>query len=75
MKIPHMIYKDTLNGLRSISRKIIQFPSLCSKKIEKDFERVKVEVQAKKEFSVEDIQELLVKPSMEYSHYTTSLTL
>ena len=25
----------------------------------------------KKEFSIEDIQELLVKPSMEYSHYTT----
>ena len=39
--------------------------------IKKDFERVKVEVQAKKEFSVEDIQELLVKLSMEYSHYTT----
>ncbi|WP_337136202.1 hypothetical protein, partial [Staphylococcus aureus] len=35
-----------------------------------DFERVKAEVQTKKEFSVEDIQELLVKPSMEYSHYT-----
>ena len=34
------------------------------------FEKVKAEVQAKKEFSVEDIQELLVKPSMEYSHYT-----
>ena len=39
--------------------------------IEKDFERVKEEVQAKKEFLVEDIQELLVKPSIEYSHYTT----
>ena len=39
--------------------------------IKKYFERVKAEVQAKKEFSVEDIQELLVKPSMEYSHYTT----
>jgi menaquinone-dependent protoporphyrinogen IX oxidase len=38
--------------------------------IKKDFERVKVEVQAKKELSVEDIQELLVKTSMEYSHYT-----
>ena len=25
----------------------------------------------KNEFSMEDIQELLVKPSMEYSHYTT----
>ena len=39
--------------------------------IEKDFEMVKVEVQVKKEFSIEDIQELLIKPSMEYSHYTT----
>ena len=29
-----------------------------------------MEVQAKKEFSIEDIKELLVKPSMEYSHYT-----
>ena len=38
--------------------------------IEKDFERVKGEDQTKKEISVEDIQELLVKPSMEYSHYT-----
>ena len=38
--------------------------------IENDFEKVKAEVQTKKEFSVEDIQELLVKPSMEYSHYT-----
>ena len=38
--------------------------------IERDFERVKVEVQAKKYFLVKDIQELLVKPSMEYSHYT-----
>ena len=41
--------------------------------IEKDFERVKAKVQTKKEFSIEDIQELLVKPSMDYSHYTTFL--
>ena len=33
--------------------------------IENDFEKVKAKVQAKKEFSVKDIQELLVKPSME----------
>ena len=39
--------------------------------IEKYFERVKAEVQTKKKFSVEDVVELLVKPSMEYSHYTT----
>ena len=25
----------------------------------------------KKEFSIEDIQELLINPSMEYSHYST----
>ena len=45
-------------------------PITMFEEIERDFERVKAEVQAKKEFSVEDIQELLVKPSMEYSHYT-----
>ena len=38
--------------------------------IEKNFEKVKAKVQVKKEFSIEDIQELLIKPSMEYSHYT-----
>jgi hypothetical protein len=43
-------------------------PVIIFEEIEKDFERVKAKVQAKKEFSVEDIQELLVKPSMEYSH-------
>ena len=45
-------------------------PITVFEEIEKDFEKVKTEVQAKKEFSVEDIQDLLVKPSMEYSHYT-----
>jgi len=44
-------------------------PITMFKEIERDFEKVKAKVQAKKEFSVEDIQELLVKPSMEYSHY------
>ena len=37
-------------------------PIIMFEEIEKDFERVKMEVQAKKEFSVEDIQELLVNP-------------
>jgi hypothetical protein len=31
---------------------------------------IKAEVRAKEIISKEDIQELLVKPSMEYSHYT-----
>ena len=46
-------------------------PITLFKQIESDFEKFKVEVQAKEEFSKEDIQELLIKPSMEYSHYTT----
>ena len=45
-------------------------PITIFEQIEKDFEKVKAKVQVKKEFSMEDIQELLVKPSMEYSHYT-----
>ena len=65
-----MTYKDMFNGLRSTSRKIIQFLSPCSRRLKRTLKKVKTEVQAKKEFSVEDIQELLVKPTMEYSHYT-----
>ena len=34
-------------------------------------EKIKAEVQAKEVISKEDIQEILIKPSMEYSHYTT----
>jgi hypothetical protein len=46
-------------------------PITLFEQIEKDFENVKAEVQVKEDFSIEDIQELLIKPSMEYSHYTT----
>ena len=35
------------------------------------YEMIKVEVQAKEVISKDEIQEFLVKPSMEYSHYTT----
>ena len=38
--------------------------------LEDRYERIKVEVQAKEVISKEDIQELAIKPSMEYSHYT-----
>ena len=38
-------------------------------KLEDSYEKIKVEVQAKDVISKEYIQELLVKPSMEYSHY------
>ena len=40
-------------------------------KLEDSYENIKVEVWEKEVISKEDIQELLVKPSMEYSHYTT----
>ena len=41
------------------------------KQLDEDFVKVKEEVQAKADFSKEDIQEILIKSSMEYSHYTT----
>ena len=47
------------------------FPITIFEQIERDFEKVKAKVQAKEEFSIKDIQELLIKPSMEYSHYTS----
>ena len=40
-------------------------------KLEDSYEHIKVEVQAKEVISKQDIQELLVKPLMEYLHYTT----
>ena len=40
-------------------------------KLENRYENIKEEVQAKEVISKEDIQEFLVKPLMEYSHYTT----
>ena len=39
--------------------------------LEDKYEMIKVEVQVKEVISKEDIQEFLVKASMEYSHYTT----
>ena len=46
-------------------------PFAFFQKLEDKYEKIKAEVQAKEVISKEDIQELLVKPSMEYSHYTT----
>ena len=46
-------------------------PYALFKQLEDDFLKVKAEVEAKEEFSKEDIQELLVKSSMEYSQYTS----
>ena len=46
-------------------------PYALFKQLEDNYEKIKVEVRAKEIISKEDIQEILVKPSMEYSHYTT----
>ena len=45
-------------------------PYAFFQKLEDNYEKIKVEVRAKEVISKEDIQELLVKRSMEYSHYT-----
>ena len=46
-------------------------PYVLFKQLEDSHEKIKEEVREKEMISKEDIQELLVKPSMEYSHYTT----
>ena len=46
-------------------------PYILFTQLEDGFEKIKAEVRLKEIISREDIQELLVKPSMEYSHYTT----
>ena len=46
-------------------------PYALFQQLEDNHEKIKAEVRAKEVISKEDIQELLVKPSMEYSHYTT----
>ena len=46
-------------------------PFAFFQKLEDIYEKIKEEVQAKEVISKEDIQELLVKPLTEYSHYTT----
>ena len=40
-------------------------PITLFEQIEKDFEKFKVDVQAKKDFSIENIQELLINPLMD----------
>ena len=46
-------------------------PYALFQQLEDSHEKIKAKVRAKEVISKEDIQELLVKPSMEYSHYTT----
>lgn len=46
-------------------------PFFFFQKLEDRYEKIKAEVQAKEVISKEDIQEMMVKTSMEYSHYTT----
>ena len=46
-------------------------PYALFQQLEDSHEKIKEEVRAKQVISKEDVQELLIKPSMEYSHYTT----
>jgi hypothetical protein len=46
-------------------------PYAFFQKLEDNYEKIKGEVQAKEVISKEDIEELLIKPLMEYSHYTS----
>ena len=46
-------------------------PYALFQQLEDSHEKIKAEVRAKEVISKEDIQELLIKPSMEYSHYIT----
>ena len=39
--------------------------------LEDKHEKIKADVQANKVISKEDIHEIMIKPSMEYSHYMT----
>ena len=48
-------------------------PNVFFQKLEDSYEKIKVEVREKEVISKEDIQEFLVKPSMEYSHYIAFL--
>ena len=46
-------------------------PFAFFQELEDKYEKIKAKVQAKEVISKEDIQELRIKSSMEYSHYTT----
>ena len=46
-------------------------PYAFFQKYEDSYEKIKAEVRAKEVISKEDIEELIINPSMEYSHYTT----
>ena len=70
------LYEKSIYDIQSI----IQWPKINFKdehpvpfaffqNLEDNYEKIKVEVRAKEVISKEDIQEILIKPSMEYSHY------
>ena len=77
MPITNLYEKSTYDLQRYIQWPEINFEEehliliTLFEQIERDFKKLKVEVQAKEKFSLEDIQDLVVRPSMGYSHYTT----
>jgi hypothetical protein len=70
MRNTYITSKDTFNGLRYPEYEH-PVPYAYFQKLEYSYEKIKVEVRAKEVISKEDIQELLLKPSMEYSQYTS----
>ena len=69
MRNQFMAFKDMFNGLRSISEMNIHFFFVFLQELKDKYEITKQEVQVKEVVSKDDIQELLVKPSKEFSHY------
>ena len=65
------IFRSIFKGLRSISENEHPIIFAFFQNLEDTYEVVKVEVQSKEFISKEDIQEFLVKPSKEFSLYTT----
>ena len=70
------LYEKSINDVQ----RYIQWPEINFKdehpdsfsffqELEDRYERINAKVQEKEVISKEDIQELLIKPSMEYSHY------
>jgi hypothetical protein len=70
MRNPYMISKGIFNGPRSTSKMNTRFLFSFFQNLEDSYEKIKAEVSTKEVICKEYIQELMVKPSMEYSHYT-----
>jgi menaquinone-dependent protoporphyrinogen IX oxidase len=66
-----MMSKDTVQWLEINFRDDHPVSFSFFQELEDRYEKIKAKVQEKEVISKEDIKELLIKPSMEYSHYTS----